>query len=105
MPTTLQPYDLEPSLVGVRTYVTRRRHGRIDGATLLSVMICLLTLIPAQLIVPGLPDVGRPALILCLLMFSWWILVRLTSHHLVLMGPQPLRWAFLVFGVAMLVSY
>jgi polysaccharide biosynthesis protein PslJ len=105
MPTTLQPYDLEPSLVGARTYVTRRRAGRVDAATLISVMICLLTLIPAQLVVPGLPDVGRPALIVCLLMFCWWVLVRLTSHHLVLMGPQPLRWAFLAFVLAMLASY
>jgi len=105
MPSTLQPLDLEPSLVGARTYVTRRRAPRIDAAVLLCIMLVLLLIVPANLIVPGLPDVGRPALIVCLLMFAWWVLVRFTSHHLVMMGPQPLRWAFLAFTVAMLISY
>jgi O-antigen ligase len=68
-------------------------------------MICLLTLIPARLIVPGMPDVGRPALIVCLLMFAWWVLVRFTSNQLVLMGRQPLRWAMWFFVVTMLLSY
>jgi hypothetical protein len=104
-PTALHPSDLEPSLVGQRTYVSRRRPPRLDAAVVIGAMICLLLLIPARLIVPGTTELGRPALVLCLLMFFWWVQVRLTSQHLVLMGPQPLRWALLVFSIAMLVSY
>jgi len=104
-PTALHPSDLEPSLVGTRTYASRRRPPRLDAAVVIGAMICLLLLIPARLIVPGTTELGRPALVLCLLMFFWWIQVRLTSQHLVLMGPQPLRWALLAFSIAMLISY
>lgn len=103
--TAFHPSDLEPSLVSTRTYVTRRRSSRIDAAFMICAMVCLLTLIPARFIVPGLPDVGRPALIICLLMFVWWVMVRFTSNHLVLVGPNPIRWALFAFLVAMLVSY
>jgi O-antigen ligase len=103
--SALHPYDLEPSLVGARTYVTRRRLPRIDAAFVLGAMIVLLTAVPARLIVPGMTDLGRPALVICLLMFCWWILVRFTSQHLTLMGPQPLRWVMLAFTVAILASY
>ena len=54
---------------------------------------------------PSTTELGRPALVLCLLMFAWWVQVRLTSQHLVLIGPQPLRWALLVFIVPVLISY
>jgi hypothetical protein len=103
--TALHPSDLEPSLVSARTYVTRRRQPVLDAAVVIGAMFCLLTLIPARLIVPGTTEIGRPALILCLLMFAWWVQVRLTSQHLVLIGPQPLRWALLVFTVPVLISY
>jgi polysaccharide biosynthesis protein PslJ len=103
--SALHPYDLEPSLVGARTYVTRRRLPRIDAAFVIATMIFLLTVVPARLIIPGMTDLGRPALVICFLMFCWWVLVRFTSQHLTMMGPQPLRWAMLVFTVAMLASY
>lgn len=100
----LHPADLEPSWVAERTYVTRRRLTRIDAPALLSLMICLLTLIPAHLIVPGMTDLGRPALIVAMLMWFWWMTARLNSR-LVLTGPQPMRWAVLAFLVSMLLSY
>ncbi|MDG4764267.1 O-antigen ligase family protein [Solwaraspora sp. WMMD406] len=100
----LHPADLEPSWIGERTYVTRRRLTRIDAPVLLSLMICLLTLMPAHLILPGMTDLGRPALVVALLMWFWWMTARLNSR-LVLTGPQPLRWAVLAFLLSMLLSY
>lgn len=102
--TAPHPADLEPSLVGTSMYVTRRRPTKLDAAALLSIMICLLTLIPAHLIVPGMTDLGRPGLVIGFGMFCWWVLVRFTLH-LVLVGPQPIRWAVLALFLAMLVSY
>jgi O-antigen ligase len=100
----LQQSDLESARVASRTYVSRRRASKVDAATIICVMIALLTLFPARYIVPGMTDLGRPALIVGLLIFAWWVTVRFTPH-LVLPGPQPIRWALLAFAVSMLVSY
>jgi polysaccharide biosynthesis protein PslJ len=104
--TTFQihPSDLEPSRVDHRTYLSRRRFLRMDAALVIGVMICLLDLIPARLIVPSLTDVGRPAMVLGLLMCCWWLMVRL-NPRLVMVGPQPIRWAALVYVGANLISY
>jgi polysaccharide biosynthesis protein PslJ len=96
--------DMEPSLVSNRTYVTRHRLMYIDAAALLSIMFVLISLVPANLIVPGMTDIGRPGLIVAFLLFCWWILVRFTSH-LVMTGPQPMRWAIFAFLVSALASY
>jgi O-antigen ligase len=100
----IHPADLEPSLVDPRMYVTRRRILRLDAATLLGLMIALLTLLPSRLIFPGTTDTGRPAIVVCLLMFSWWVLARL-NPRLVLVGPQPIRWALLVYWLSIVISY
>jgi O-antigen ligase len=84
--------------------VTRRRVTYIDAATLLSGMVILISLIPSRLVVPGMTDLARPGLIVGFALFCWWVLVRFTSH-LLLTGPQPLRWAVLAFMVSVLVSY
>ena len=96
--------DFEPTRVASRTYLSRRRPPRLDAATTICVMIALLTLVPSRYIVPGMTDLGRPALIIGLLMVGWWISVRLTQH-LVLPGPQPIRWALLAYTLSMLASY
>lgn len=100
----MHPADFEPSLVADRTYVSRRRYGRVDAAVVLSGMIVLLYLIPARLIIPSLTDIGRPALMVGLLMWFWWVLVRL-NPRLVMVGPQPIRWAVLCYLLALLASY
>jgi hypothetical protein len=102
--TATHTADLEPSLVFDQTYLTRRRPTYIDAAALLSLMTALTTLVPARLIVPGMTDLGRPGLIVGLLLFCWWVLVRFSSH-LVMTGPQPMRWAVLLFMVTVLISY
>ncbi|MFG2036660.1 O-antigen ligase family protein [Dactylosporangium sp. NPDC048998] len=96
--------DLEPSYVSGKTYVSRRRVTRIDAAALLSVTMFLITVIPARLIVPGMTDVGRPGLVVGLALFVWWVLARFTTT-LSMTGPQPMRWALMVFLVSALISY
>ncbi|HKE66053.1 MAG TPA: O-antigen ligase family protein [Micromonosporaceae bacterium] len=96
--------DLEPSLVSGRTYVTRRRLTYVDAAALLSLMLVLISLIPANLIVPGMTDIGRPGLVVAFVLFCWWLLVRFT-RHLVMTGPQPMRWAIFAFLMSAIASY
>ena len=100
----LHPDDLEPSLLAQGTYASRRRYTHIDAAILLCFMLCLLMLIPAKLIVPNMTDLGRPALIVAVLMFCWWILVRF-NPRLTMSGPQPVRWAVLIYLLSIIASY
>ena len=67
-------------------------------------MLCLLCLIPASLIVPGMTDIGRPASLVSLLLCVWWIAGRI-HPGLAMRGPQPLRWAIGLYLVSALVSY
>jgi O-antigen ligase len=101
----IHPADFEPATAGNRMYATRRRLGRVDAAFVFCVMICLLTLLPSLAILPSTSaDVGRPAVILCVLMFAWW----LGSHahpRLHMPGPQPVRWIVLIYFLSLLVSY
>jgi O-antigen ligase len=96
--------DLEPSLIFAETYVSRRRATYIDAAALLSFMVFLITMIPARLIVPGMTDLGRPGLIIGFVFFFWWLVAHF-SPRLAMTGPQPIRWAFFGFFVALTVSY
>ena len=103
-PTPIPASDLEPSLVFGRTYITRRRLTRIDAAALLGFMTILISVIPFNLIVPGMTDLGRPGLVIGMLLFCWWVLARFTTH-LSMTGRQPIRWAVLAFMTAALLSY
>lgn len=101
--TSVHPIDFEPSLVAYRTYASRRL-TRIDTAVLLSGMLCLLYLLPGRFIVPNLTYAGRPALLVALLLWCWWLLARL-NPWLVVVGPQPMRWAVLAFFLWLLLCY
>lgn len=101
---SVHPVDLEPSLLGDRTYASRRRFTTIDVAAVFSIMICLLYLLPARLVIPELTGVSRPALMIALALWCWWVMVRL-KPRLIGVGPQPLRWAALGYFVALLLSY
>ncbi|MGC5020484.1 O-antigen ligase family protein [Micromonospora sp. DT47] len=101
----IQLTDFEPALAGQRTYATRRRKGSLDAALVFAVMLCLLTILPSLLILPSTSaDIGRPAVILCALMFAWWIGSRF-HPRLAMSGPQPIRWATLIFSLSLLISY
>lgn len=102
---SIHPTDFEPAVAGRQTYVTRRRIGGLDAATVFCVMIGLLTIIPSLAIMPGSSaDVGRPAVILCVLMFAWWLGSRF-HPRLAMPGPQPIRWVVLIFFLSLLISY
>ncbi|GIJ44560.1 O-antigen polymerase [Virgisporangium aliadipatigenens] len=102
--SSIHPGDLEPSRVKLRTYITRRRILRFDAAMVLGLMFTLLTVIPARLILPGTTDIGRPALVVALGMFCWWVIARM-SPGLTLTGPQPIRWALVAWWFSLLLSY
>lgn len=100
----LHPADLEPTLLARHTYGSRRRRLRVDAAALLSVMVFLLYALPATLIVPELTYAGRPALLIAFALWCWWLLARLNGR-LVMVGPQPIRWAVLFYLASTLLSY
>ncbi|MEU4424424.1 O-antigen ligase family protein [Actinoplanes sp. NPDC024001] len=103
-PTLHHPVDLEPSLIAPRTYSSRRLQVRLDVAGVISLLIVLLYVLPATLIVPSLTFAGRPALLLALALFAWWLMARL-SPQLLMVGPQPLRWACGFYLVSLMLSY
>lgn len=98
--------DFEATRVANRTYASRISRGplsmRLDSATVVGLLICVLTLIPARLILPGFGD--RPVYILGVLMFVWWLVSRM-APHLTMPGPQPIRWAILAYALTILMSY
>src|ERR1700730_18994928 len=67
-------------------------------------MLVLLFMMPGRLIVPNLTYAGRPALLIALGLFCWWVLARL-NPWLHVVGPQPLRWAVLVYLLVFLTTY
>lgn len=98
------PVDLEPSFIANRTYASRRRYTYVDSPKVLCLMVGLLYLLPAHLIVPNLTYAGRPALMVALLLWCWWLMTHL-HPRLVMPGPQPLRWAVAGYLLALLLSY
>jgi polysaccharide biosynthesis protein PslJ len=94
--STVHPVDLEPSLIAPNTYTSRRLRVRLDVAAIICLLICLLYMLPATLIVPAMTFAGRPALLLALALLGWWLLARL-SPSLLMVGPQPVRWACLFY--------
>jgi O-antigen ligase len=96
--------DLEPSHLRDHTYATRRRHRLIDVSALIGLMIVTLYLLPSALVAPQLSTVGRPALLLGLLLTAVWAFTKL-HPQLAMRGPQPIRWAVAVWFVALLLSY
>ena len=80
----------------------RRRHA--DAASLLVLVVLLIQLLPSPLVVPELTSVGRPGLLVGLLLAVWWLLSKL-HPDLAMVGPQPMRWAFLVYLLSLMASY
>jgi O-antigen ligase len=96
--------DLSPVLVDSGTYASRRRRSHVDAASLLVLTIVLIQLLPSRLVVPDLTSVGRPGLLIGLLLAVWWLLAK--SHpRLAMVGPQPMRWAVVVYLLSLMLSY
>lgn len=97
------------------TNLTSPRHGDqedgdsrrgVSAATMLTVYLVLLLGIPSNLTLAGLASLGRPSFLFGLILAFWWVLDQLQSS-----SPssdrvwQPVRYAFLVFFVIVLISF
>jgi hypothetical protein len=104
MADVLRQHDLEPSLVDRSVYATKRRWSAFDFTSVISFLVGALMLIPVPLVIPKLTAVGRPAMLVGLLLAGGWLIGRAHSR-LGLKGPQPLRWAAGIYLAAVLASY
>jgi O-antigen ligase len=102
--TTIHPYDLDPTLLADRTYETRRRRRFLDVTALINAMVVLTLLLPTRLTIPALTGVGRPAMLVGLLVAGLWFLSRLAPAFCT-HGRQPMRWAAAGIIVSLLLSY
>jgi O-antigen ligase len=98
------PVDLEPALVDSAIYSTRRRRSPLDASSLLSLLVMLLFIIPVDIVVPQLTALGRPALMLGMVLAVGWLVMKL-HPRLTVRGPQPMRWVAVIYLVAVLLSY
>lgn len=103
-PTSVYEADFDPSQIHERTYASRGRRYLLDVTALVNLLIITLFLIPAEFVIPRLTAVGRPALVIGLVLAGLWVMSRL-HPELVMRGPQPLRWALGMWLVALLASY
>jgi O-antigen ligase len=93
--------------LGLATPVARHaepRGGTLRAANLLVIYLCLLIILPARLVVPGMGAAGRPAVVAGLGLLAWWLLTRL-HPALSNRGMQPVRWILLTLTLAVLTSY
>jgi O-antigen ligase len=103
-PVAAGPVDLDPSHLRDQTYATRRRVKLIDVSSLIGLAILALFLLPSALVAPQLSTLGRPALLVGLLLTMVWGITKL-HPHLTVRGPQPIRWAIGLWLVTLLLSY
>lgn len=61
-------------------------------------------LLPARLVFPPLSAVGRPGIIISVLLLVWWLLSRL-HPDLATRGRQPMRWALAAYLATLGASY
>ncbi len=85
--------------------VDLERPHRSDGRRMLTVYLFLLLAVPSNLTIAPLGSYGRPAALWGLVLFGWWLLVRLQARYpLGAACRQPVRYAVAVFGVVVLLS-
>ncbi|NUP74102.1 MAG: O-antigen ligase domain-containing protein, partial [Sinomonas sp.] len=83
-------------LGAVRSYV--------DAASMLTFFL-LTCAVPSYLAFSVIGSVGRPSVLVCLLMFAWWLAHQLQRAFGAPTRPQPMRWMLALFVVAVLASY
>ena len=83
-----------------------RANGVGDATSLVTIYIVLLFGIPSNVTINGLGSLGRPALLWGLVLFAFWMLSRLQWRNVdVDRISQPVRIAFVVYLVIVLVSF
>jgi O-antigen ligase len=78
---------------------------RWDGATLLILLVAVNVLVPSAYAISAIGGMATPANLLGMLALVWWFNARLLGGGDVATGPQPVRVAIKVFGLAVLLSY
>ena len=79
-------------------------HRAPDALPVIIIYLVALYAIPAGLVVGPLGAAGTPAQIIGLGLLVWWFASQLiTGAHL--KPTNPVKWAFLLFGVALLTAY
>ncbi|MFB9239218.1 O-antigen ligase family protein [Plantactinospora siamensis] len=81
---------------------TVRRAPDATGGLILTLLLCYL--LPTRLIFPPLAAIGRPGVLLALVLFVWWALTRL-HPRLATHGRQPMRWALTGYLTTVGASY
>jgi polysaccharide biosynthesis protein PslJ len=94
-----------PPVLAVQHSANERSRG-VTAATMLTVYLVLLVAIPSAATISALGGLGRPSVLWGLVMLFWWILSRLQlRNHDAVPVPQPVRFAFVLFVVVVLVSF
>jgi O-antigen ligase len=78
---------------------------RADGATVAGVFVLVLTLIPARLVIRGLPISLTPANVVALGLLVFWLCAQLTISLGAAKGRNSLRTALFLYLVTVLVTY
>ncbi|GAA0361321.1 hypothetical protein GCM10009530_08510 [Microbispora corallina] len=78
---------------------------RADGATLVCLFVLALFLIPARLVLRGLPMSLSLADILALVLLLVWLFAQFTSTLGAAKGTNPVRTGIFAFGMALLTCY
>ncbi len=84
--------------------VTRFRNWHPDAASLMTLVLGLTFLIPNQLTIPALGGLGRPELLVSLVLMGWWGMTKLVPS-LTVRGNQPIRWLAALYFCSFAFSY
>jgi polysaccharide biosynthesis protein PslJ len=88
-----------------QSYEPRLTLPRWDGASLLVLLVAMNVLVPSAYAISAIGGVATPANLLGMLALVWWFNARLLGGSDLATGPQPVRVAIKVFGLAVLLSY
>lgn len=76
-----------------------------DGATITSIFVAVLMVIPARMVLRGLPISLTPAEVIALCMMVWWLVAQLTTTLGAAKGANPVRTAVFCNIAAALATY
>ena len=94
-----------PKLVAGFDYPAIGARREIDAVAMLTVYLVLLLAIPSGVTITALGALGRPSLIWGLVLMAWWAVSRMQARVAVApLVPQPVKFAFVVFLMIVLVS-
>lgn len=84
---------------------TPRRLRRADGATIAALFVVALLVIPARLVIRGLPLSMTPAEVVGLSMALWWLCSHFTTSLGAAKGALGVRTALFCYAAALLATY